>query len=455
MSEPDLIQQQRELLAGFRQATAERARAEADAEARRQREREAADAALRKAQQEAETQRAKALADAEARRKADRATAENVLSQAGRTGDRAVTETRQAWGKVRDSLAQGGLGDLLNAETRPTAPQPGADPAAQLSQAVAVATAARNNVQHNVAELLKWREAAVTRRNGLISLVIVGASVIILLVVLAAQSHQRAAEETRAVATRAAEETQVVATRVAEMIKAGLIVEVPAGDFLMGSTNANVSGDSDEKPQHKVYLDAFLMDRTEVTNAMYAKCVAAGACEAPSNMRSSTRSKYYYDIQYANSPVIYVSWDAAQAYCKWAGGRLPTEAEWEKAARGTDGRVYPWGNEEPNCDRLNYDNGRECIGDTTPVGAYPQGASPYGALDMAGNVWEWVADWYQADYYTNASAQNPQGPSSGQYRVLRGGSWKFSQPLVRAAYRHRYDSAYVGHDAGFRCARSP
>lgn len=278
----------------------------------------------------------------------------------------------------------------------------------------------------------------------------------IYLVVILAEQRAEATRQTVSAATRAAEETRAVATRAAEAIKAGLIVEVPAGDFLMGSTNANVSGDRDEKPQHKVYLDAFLMDRTEVTNAMYAKCVAAGACKAPSNISSSTRSKYYDDTQYANYPVIYVSWDAAQAYCKWAGGRLPTEAEWEKAARGPstgsgDGRTFPWGNERPDAQRSNFDGN---VGDTTPVGAYPAGASPYGALDMAGNVWEWVADWYQ--YYASASARNPQGPSSGQYRVLRGGSWDDDWGFVRAANREWWSGPNDGvFYIGFRCARSP
>jgi formylglycine-generating enzyme required for sulfatase activity len=438
MSEPDLIRQQRELLTGFRQATAARARAEADAEARRQREHAAADAALRKAQQEAETQRAKATADAEARQQADRTAAENALAQARRTGDAAVAEARKAQGEAQGSLTQGGLGDLVDVRLHPTAPQPGADPAAQLSEAVAIATVARKVVQANVEELLRLRQAAAIRRRRLTIVVAVVALAVIIGGFLAVRASQRAAEVARWEAAAEA------------AIKAGPVL-VPAGEFLMGSSD----GGSDEKPQRKVYLDAYRMDRTEVTNAMYAQCVAAGACKAPADISSRTRSKYYNDPQYANYPVLYVSWDAAQAYCKWAGGRLPTEAEWEKAARGTDGRVYPWGNAEPNCDRLNYNSGnRACIGDTTPVGAYPQGASPYGALDMAGNVWEWVADWYGESYYASAPARNPPGPGSGQYRVLRGGSWLNDQGDVRAASRSRNGPDDVNHNVGFRCVRS-
>jgi len=185
MSEPDLIQQQRELLAGFRQATAERARTEADAEARRQREHATADAAMRKAQQEVEMQRAKAVADAEARQKADRAAAENALGQARRAADAAVSETRQTQSEARGSLVLGGLkGDLVNAGARPTALQPGADPAAQLSQAVAIAAGARKDVQDNVAELLRWGQKTATRRIRLTIAGIVAAVVVVFVIMI-------------------------------------------------------------------------------------------------------------------------------------------------------------------------------------------------------------------------------------------------------------------------------
>jgi formylglycine-generating enzyme required for sulfatase activity len=233
-----------------------------------------------------------------------------------------------------------------------------------------------------------------------------------------------------------------------------VMVYVPAGKFLMGSED----GYDNEKPQHTVYLDAFWIDQTEVTNAMYAQCVADGKCELPQKTKSYTRSNYYDGLQYADYPVINVDWSQANAYCGWAGRRLPTEAEWEKAARGTDGRIYPWG-EGIDCSLANYQGKNSendfCIGDTQAVGSYPQGASEYGALDMAGNVWEWVSDWYSETYYIGAPSENPQGPASGQSRVLRGGSWFFESWYLRLSDRGWFDP--VGRDLyiGFRCARSP
>jgi formylglycine-generating enzyme required for sulfatase activity len=230
---------------------------------------------------------------------------------------------------------------------------------------------------------------------------------------------------------------------------------VPAGQFSMGSPDG--IGKSDEQPQHTVFLDAFWVDRTDVTNAMYAVCVKAGGCTLPHSTESPTRSDYYGNAQYANYPVINVDWNQAAAYCGWVGQAsgvkvgLPSEAQWEKAARGTDGRAYPWGNGSPDKSLLNY-NGQ--VGDTSAVGSYPSGASPYGALDMAGNVWEWVNDWYDATYYANSPASNPQGPSSGSARVVRGGAWTGSEDLVRSASRLTHDPVLGNSLFGFRCARS-
>ena len=217
-----------------------------------------------------------------------------------------------------------------------------------------------------------------------------------------------------------------------------VMVYVPAGEFLMGSSEADGQAEDDEKPQHTVYLDAFWIDRTEVTNAQYRKCLEAGACQEPGCWDQN-------DYNASDQPVVCVSWDDAQAYAAWAGGRLPTEAEWEKAARGTDGRIYPWGNEFDGS-RLNYCD-RNCefgakdtstddgYAEMAPVGRYPSGASPYGALDMAGNVLEWVADWWHPEYYDYSPARNPQGPDSGNYRVIRGGAFSEADWFARCAFR--------------------
>jgi len=219
---------------------------------------------------------------------------------------------------------------------------------------------------------------------------------------------------------------------------------VPAGEFTMGSDN----GDDNEKPVHVVLMDAFWIDQTEITNDMYALCVKDGACDAPGSKESLTRPTYYGEAEYNSYPVIFVDWNRAKTYCQWAGRRLPTEAEWEKAARGTESFVYPWGNAMPDKYLLNYN---DFIGDTTEVGIYPNGASPYGALDMAGNVWEWVNDWFAPDYYQNSAVSNPLGPSTGRTHVLRGGSWNLNEALVRSTYRGTHPSE-PNLAIGFRCA---
>jgi formylglycine-generating enzyme required for sulfatase activity len=210
-----------------------------------------------------------------------------------------------------------------------------------------------------------------------------------------------------------------------------------------------------EQPLHTVTLSAYSIDKYEVTNVRYKACVDAGGCTAPGSVNSWTRSPYYGTSTYADYPVLNVDWFQANAFCAWAGKRLPTEAEWEKAARGSsDTRKYPWGDSAPDCTKTNYDY--SCVGDTNRVGFYPSGASPYGVMDMAGNVVEWVNDWYYWDYYSVSPGVNPQGPATGRYRVLRGGSWYSDGYNVRSANRawglDGPDHWRYGY--GFRCVRS-
>jgi serine/threonine-protein kinase len=223
---------------------------------------------------------------------------------------------------------------------------------------------------------------------------------------------------------------------------------VPAGAFWMGSDVNDPDADDDEKTQHQVTLDAFWIDRTEVTNGQYRRCVGDGACRQPSSITSSTRDSYYGNPDFDDYPVLYVDWQQAGAYCAWAGKRLPTEAEWEKAARGTDKRTYPWG-EGIDCNRANYGL---CVGETARVGNYPSGASAYGAQDMAGNVWEWTSSLYEP--YPYDAQDGREDLEADGWRVVRGGSWYVIEGFVRAAFRGRNEPSLANNDVGFRCARS-
>ncbi len=222
----------------------------------------------------------------------------------------------------------------------------------------------------------------------------------------------------------------------------GQMVEIPAGNFLMGSE----SGDNDEQPEHSVYLDTYYIDKYEVTNAQYIQCEVAGGCSGTAD-RSS---------KYANHPVTNVTWYEADEYCRWAGKRLPTEAEWEKAARGTTTWTYPWGNSKPTWVKANYRYDLFPLMGTTAVGSFPEGASPYGVLDMAGNVWEWMSDLYGSDYYGSQTEwNNPTGPANGDRRVLRGGSWFSNEWCLRVSLRSSIGPDDAGSDVGFRCVTSP
>jgi formylglycine-generating enzyme required for sulfatase activity len=225
----------------------------------------------------------------------------------------------------------------------------------------------------------------------------------------------------------------------------GKMIEIPEGEFIMGSDEYD-----DERPVHKVFIDAFKIDKYPVTNEQFEKFVNATNYVTDAEKRGDeTTWRTFYTFKKRNHPVVYVSWNDAQSYAKWAGKRLPTEAEWEKAARGTDGRRYPWGDE---FDKNKCNTGESEIDGTTPVGIYPDGKSPYGVMDMAGNVWEWCEDWYDENYYEHSPRTNPKGPESGEFRVLRGGSWYLNQHRARCSSRSSNHPNDYWLNLGFRCA---
>jgi eukaryotic-like serine/threonine-protein kinase len=230
---------------------------------------------------------------------------------------------------------------------------------------------------------------------------------------------------------------------------------VPAGAFKMGTTTVRDWTGEDEFPLHQVFLSSYWIDQLEVTNAQYRQCVQTGKCTPPHLLSSQTRPDYYEDANFASYPVVQVDWAQADAYCRWAGRRLPSEAEWEKAARGPSGRLYPWEGKAAGTHLANfgiYDDWPNA--DTSPVGKYVLGASLYGALDMAGNVYEWVADWYAADTYAQSPEQDPIGPESGIGRVVRGGAWSSESAFLRTASRLSFYPDLAAYDIGFRCAES-
>ena len=233
---------------------------------------------------------------------------------------------------------------------------------------------------------------------------------------------------------------------------------VPAGEFTMGSDR----GQADERPEHVVDLDEFYCDKYEVTNAQFLAFMNAIAANADAEdnrlmelddsgvqIRMVEESFELKTAAVARRPVVEVSWHGARAYCEWMGGRLPTEAEWEKAARGIDGRKYPWGTQIDR-PRANY---KGLFSTAVEVGSYPRGSSPYGICDMAGNVWEWVADWYSSAYYAESPDRNPTGPESGAFRVIRGGAWGTDGAYLRSSYRMGLSPESTDDSIGFRCVR--
>jgi formylglycine-generating enzyme required for sulfatase activity len=229
-----------------------------------------------------------------------------------------------------------------------------------------------------------------------------------------------------------------------------VMVYVPAGEFWMGSDDGDPVAFNDEKPRHKVYVNAFWIDQTEVTNAQYKKCVDASACSLPEKFRSDLRDTNYGNPEFSDCPVVYVTWHQARQYAEWVGGRLPTEAEWEYAARGSSGYIYPWDNDPPNDSLLNYD---DSIAGTTPVGSYPDGASWCGALDMAGNVLEWTSSLNEP--YPYDATDGREAPEAKGLRVMRGGAFSFAAKYVRCAFRSVSSPNYRNYFIGFRVVASP
>jgi formylglycine-generating enzyme required for sulfatase activity len=245
-----------------------------------------------------------------------------------------------------------------------------------------------------------------------------------------------------------------------------VLAYIPGGEYDMGAADTDERALADERPRRRVTLDGYWIDVTEVTNAMYARCVDEGACNTPASEDTYFVVGYYASNNCADYPVVNVSWIDADAYCRWAGRELPTEAQWEAAARGLSAALFPWGDEPPSGRTANFcDN--NCPSDDrirdvddgyagpAPIGSYPAGANAYGVLDLAGNVWEWVADWSSAHYDATSPVENPTGPEQGDLRVLRGGSWITIPAELRGSNRHAALPDLSSHSIGFRCALTP
>ncbi len=229
------------------------------------------------------------------------------------------------------------------------------------------------------------------------------------------------------------------------------MVYIEEGMSMIGAEDGDLHAKTDAKPRHTVYLKSYYIDLYEVTNDAYAECVEAGVCSEPQDSSSATRENYYGNESFGRFPVVNVTWNEAQAYCEFVDKRLPTEAEWEKAGLGTvDYRRYSWGNGEPK----NYTMNITLVpGDTEMGNSYPEGASPYGLVDVVGNVSEWVADWYASGYYAESPLEDPAGPADGTQKVVRGDSWNTELEQVHVTNRYALEPDAYNAETGFRCAK--
>lgn len=461
MSKSDLVEQQRTIIQTFRQITEERSRTEVTEDARFQADQSAADATLNKARSDAQAQRLAAEADAQHRRTTERQAADTALEHLRKAAAANMATVDVALKNAHEQLARAGADTMLHeAHAQPLRATAPGDARTEMARSTVTARDTANVLPDLIDALLQARQRSSSLR-GL--LVIALTAVVIAAIVLISALRERQAERSvvaaqataiaisNSTATAEAVGASATATAMAPVLtslqdRSGMeMVYVPPGEFLMGSPDG--AGAGDEHPQHKVYLSAYWIDRTEVTADQYRRCVEAGECMATASGSPCT----YADAASTDHPVNCVDWNQAAAYCAWADKRLPTEAEWEKVARGADGRTYPWGEDAPDCGKAQYSG---CEGHTVPVGSLPEGASPYGVFDMAGNVREWVADWYEAGYYSYSPIGNPSGPETGSLRVLRGGSWNDGGVDVRTATRLRYAPGDRNDFVGFRCARS-
>lgn len=470
MSESDIIQKQRQIFRDFRLASSRRVNVESEAKKQFEEQR-------REAEQFLDGQKQRRLQmETEARKHLDDQH-KAIESAMLRAKSHATTLLKQAQTALQE--AQNALADFPHPITFKAKTVPNPDvvgtPEIELQRSVKQAKQESDAVQNVVRAWEIWKESIEDRKRN-IRYAVIGTVILVITIVIvtissfhALEQHRQATAIAQAHATATAQ-TQVRATAFAQATleavkptvtaialvqsraslpvhlqslesKLGMeFVYIPEGTFFMGSPNGE--GDPDEHPQHTVYLDAFWISKTEITNAQYEQCISAHAC----NPRPYYVSK---EERQPNHPVIYVNWYDAQKFCKWAGLMLPTEAQWEKSARGPDGRVYPWGNDEPNCDKAQY---HDCGGSTIAVGSKPDGASPYGVLDMAGNVREWVVDWYNEKYYTHSPNHNPTGPTHANFKkISRGGSWNSYPPELRTANRSGDGPQTKSSGIGIRC----